>query len=110
MFTTEAGKSQKALYGVKSQMQQSGRTGHLSSVLSKSKIGLERVDFDPTNIDHRLIFARFLSGAGWKDGITFHVEAPHMTVPATVINKLLVHHLAEEIAFVKIEAETGLND
>lgn len=72
-------------------------------MLSGSKIGLERVDFDPNNSEHRLIFARFLAGGGWKDGITFHVEAPHMTVPATVVNKLLLKHLADEIAHVEAE-------
>ena len=104
MLTIE--EPQQALYAVKRDMRQHGRTGHLSSVLSKSKIGLERVIFDPENSEHRLIYARFLNGGGWKDGVTFHVEAPHMTVPATVVNKLLTYHLAEELAAV--EAETRL--
>ena len=100
MFTTEASKPQKALYNVQREMRHGGRTKHLSSILSGSKIGLERVDFDPDNKEHRLIFARFLAGGGWKDGVTFHIEAPHMTVPATVVNKLLLKHLAAEIAEV----------
>lgn len=105
MFTPEVGKPQKALYNVKSGMTAEGRTKHLSAVLSSAKVGLERVDFDPDNKEHRLIFARFLAGQGWKDGLTFHVEAPHMTVPATVINKLLNKYLAAEIEQVKRESE-----
>ena len=100
MFTTEMGKPQRAMYDVQSQMRKLGRTNHLSKVLSASKIGLERVEFDPDSKEHRLIFARFLAGGGWRDGITFHIESPHLTVPATVINKLLIKHLAEEIAEV----------
>lgn len=78
-------------------MQQHGRTKHLSRVLSAAKIGLDRVTFDPANSEHRAIFANFLLGRGWKDGVTFHVETPHMTVPSTVINKLLKHHLEAEL-------------
>lgn len=101
MFTTEAGSPQKSLFDVKQVMQQHGRTKHLSKVLSSAKIGLERVEFDPTNADHRRIFARFLLGRGWSDGVTFHVESPHMTVPATCINKLLTYHLGVELTLEK---------
>lgn len=97
MFTNEPGNVQDRLQEVQRQMRQSGRTGHLSQVLSKAKIGLERVVFDPENTEHRRIVARFLKGEGWKDGITFQIETPHMTVPATVINKLLQHHLQKEL-------------
>lgn len=104
MFTTEMGKPQRAMHDVRTRMRTQGRTKHLSEVLSASKIGLERVEFDPDNKEHRLIFARFLAGGGWKDGITFHIEAPHMTVPATVVNKLLLKHLASEIEELKLDS------
>jgi hypothetical protein len=107
MFTTEVGNPQRAMYDVQSRMRRLGRTNHLSSILSNSKIGLERVEFDPDSKEHRLIFARFLTGGGWKNGVTFHIESPHLTVPATVINKLLAKHLAEEIAEVEAEARLG---
>jgi hypothetical protein len=87
-------------------MRVAGRTGHLSRVLSSSDIGLKRVDFDPTNAEHRLIYTRFLLGGGWSDGITFNIEAPHMTVPATVTNKLLMHMLQAELA--QVEAEKAI--
>ena len=79
-------------------------------MLSSANIGLKRVDFDPSNAEHRLIFARFLIGGGWRDKTTFHVEAPHMTVPATVINKLLAHHLDLElkaVSEVSVDAEAA---
>lgn len=103
MFTTEPGKPQRLLFDVKQQMNQAGRTRHLSRVLSSASIGLKRVDFDPSSAEHRLIFARFLTGGGWQNGTTFHVEAPHMTVPATVVNKLLTHHLDLELRAVITE-------
>jgi hypothetical protein len=98
MFIAEqSGIPHNQMFDVKSVMRKEGRTGHLSRVLSNSDIGLKRVHFDPANQEHRLIFAQFLQGGGWKDGITFHIEAPHLTVPATVINKLIAYHLADEL-------------
>lgn len=105
MFTTEVTRPQRSMYDVQHNMRRLGRTKHLSSILSRSKIGLERVEFDPDNEEHRLIFARFLAGGGWKNGVTFHIESPHMTVPATVINKILLRHLSKELARVKAEAK-----
>ena len=110
MFTQEPGKPQRLLFDVRQQMINAGRTRHLSKVLSSANIGLKRVDFDPSNAEHRLIFARFLIGGGWRDKTTFHVEAPHMTVPATVINKLLAHHLDLElkaVSEVSVDAEAA---
>lgn len=101
MFTAEAGKPQKSLFEVRQRMCSEGRSLHMSKVLSNAKIGLERVEFDPRNADHRRIFARFLLGRGWSDGVTFHVESPHMTVPATCVNKLLTYHLGVELQLEK---------
>lgn len=67
MFTQEPGKPQRLLFDVRQQMINAGRTRHLSKVLSSANIGLKRVDFDPSNAEHRLIFARFLIGGGWRD-------------------------------------------
>lgn len=109
MFTTEPGKPQRLLFDVKSKMIAEGRIHHLSRVLSTSKIGLQRVDFDPNDSEHRLIFTRFLAGHGWRGGVTFHIESPHLTVPSTCINKLLTLELQREMQQVaqedQIEAE-----
>jgi hypothetical protein len=102
MFTTEQNKT-GSLADVQVAMRGEGRTRHLSRVLSNSDIGLKRVDFDPTNEEHRLLYTRFLLGGGWKDGVTFNIEAPHLTVPSTVVNKLLRHMLAKEIEQVESE-------
>ena len=106
MFTTDQKAPTHRLSDTQARMRLGGRTKHLSKVLSSSDIGLKKVDFDPTNIEHRLIYSRFLLGGGWSDGITFNIEAPHTTVPATVINKLLMHMLKAELA--QVEAENAL--
>ena len=75
------------------------KTAHLSNVLCKNK-GLTRLTFDPTNTHHRTIFAKFLMGQGWCDGFTFHIQAPHTTVPATCTNALLNHALQAELNII----------
>ena len=72
------------------------KTAHLSNVLNKNR-GLIRLTFDATNAHHRMIFAKFLMGHGWCDGFTFHIQAPHTTVPATCTNAIINLALQSEL-------------
>ena len=92
MFTTVPGQV-SSLQLFKSKL---SKTAHLSNALSQHQ-GLIRIKFDPINSEHCQIFANFLAGNGWSKGITFFIESPHITVPATCTNSILNHFLKEHM-------------
>lgn len=79
-------------------MLEEGRDKHLCKTLTRGGVGLRRKVFDPSSFDDRLQYARFLTQGRWCDGNLFECEAPFMSVPETVREKLLAHFLRIEIA------------
>jgi hypothetical protein len=52
-----------------------------------------RVNFDPTNKQHRLDYAQFIKYNNWKDGCRYLLEEPYMDIPTMINDKLVNYYL-----------------
>jgi len=68
------------------------KAAHRSQVLHNARI--ERINFDPTNFDHRVALAEFLTTGRWL--IQFHVELPCTSIVQTAEKKFIKHALELE--------------
>jgi hypothetical protein len=60
-----------------------------------------RREFDPSSPEDLIVYKKFLDESAWKNGCPFIVEWPYLTVPDTIQNKILNHHLGGIIKTVK---------
>lgn len=84
-------------------MVEQGRAKHLCKTLMEGAVGLRRKVFDPASFEDRLHYARFLEQGRWVDGRSFECEAPYMSVPETVREKLLAHFLRRELDLARAQ-------
>ncbi len=49
----------------------------------------ERVKFDPSNKKHVQIYKQFLISNSWKSGCPFKLEAPWISVPDMIKDRLI---------------------
>lgn len=68
-------------------------TKHLSKSLQNVRV--ERVPFDPTNLEHRAAYLLFSRTGAWA--INFQLESPYVTVVQMAQDKLMKSYLENDI-------------
>jgi hypothetical protein len=66
-------------------------TKHTSKILRDAKI--ERVEFDPTNLEHQAAYKVFQTTGKWV--IHFHTQWPYQSVVSLAQDKLLTYFLRD---------------
>lgn len=63
--------------------------------LTKPRTTVNRVEFDPSSLEHRRVAYEFFDTGIWRD-VQFFVESPYIDVPSMVKAKLCEYFLIEE--------------
>jgi len=53
----------------------------------------QRVDFDPTNLDHVAMYKDFIVKRKWENGCPFALEWPYLTIPDMIKDKIILNYL-----------------
>lgn len=60
------------------------------------KSSIERITFDPNNLEHRLAYKEFIHNKRWL--MHFKLETPWLELPAMISEKLLLWYMNKELA------------
>ena len=89
--------SVSSMADARARMVKKERERRLCKTLARGGFGLRRKVFDPASFEDRLQYARFLIQGRWSGGRAFECEAPYLSVPETVREKLMAHFLCSEL-------------
>lgn len=55
-----------------------------------------RTKFDPSQVNHRASYQKFLKSGKWADGCPFKLEWPFLTIPAQCERRMLDFYITQD--------------
>lgn len=68
-------------------------------------LSTKQISFDPSNPDHRRLFAHFMDHGGWGMPCPFLLEQPYGSIPELCRTRMLSYYMDKDRALVKHDAK-----